>query len=251
MTTGAAPPDAPAAVLAAIERAYDDAGLAPPTVASASRVVPLLKLLADQPLCSIELGGLTTSKAAAFLEIEAGHQRELAGQPTTRLSGYFHATARAGYILVPRDEPVVQRRFTIAHELGHYLLHALPLFRAGVWLFSEMQASDSEAQGRPQEAGGATRIAPLAGQVWVEATGMLPPPDMTDWEGQADQFAAALLMPSALCRDLVAMYGAHCGRDRAVLAGWLADELLVSEAAMLRRLTVLGLGEPGPRAGHG
>jgi hypothetical protein len=247
---------ASAAITQAIGCLYADAHLAPPTIASASRIVPLLRLLADQPLYAVERADLTRAKAAAFLEQETGQAITMAGPPTAHLSSYLHATPHAGYILVHQGEPMVQRRYAIAHELGHYVLHALPLFRGVACSVREArERTPSSASHTPQPAPSdrasvgagvdcrsivATATATATAPARLAAHG--PIPDMTAWGEQAEQFAARLLMPAALCRDLVATYSGRCGRDRAVLCRLLASELLVSEAALHCRLEGLGLG---------
>lgn len=220
------------AIRAAIERTYADADLASPTVLDASRIVPLQQLIAGQALTRTECPGLTRSTAAAFLRGQLPHYVEAEGDDV--LSGYLYANRSGGWILVNRSEPVVRRRFTVAHELGHYLLHALPALEAGATAFREIQP------GAPgPEAGGELGA---DGEVRITVADAAVAPGARDWEVEANRFAAALLMPAPLCRALVEQYGPACGERRAVLAQRLAGELLVSVEAVSARLAALGLG---------
>ena len=90
-----------------------------------------------------------------------------------------------------------RRRFTIAHEIGHFLLH-------------QEQRCHPEAGGAGDEVGR------------VE-------------EGEADEFAAELLMPEVLVREAVRAHGPDATR--------LADRFEVSRKTMQARLNGLGLAE--------
>ena len=90
-----------------------------------------------------------------------------------------------------------RRRFTIAHEIGHFMLH-------------QEQRCQPELGGAVGEAGR------------VE-------------EGEADAFAAELLMPEHLVREAVRTHGTDATR--------LADRFEVSRKAMQARLRTLGLTE--------
>jgi Zn-dependent peptidase ImmA (M78 family) len=64
-------------------------------------------------------------------------------------------------------------------------------------------------------------------------------------EREANQFAAELLMPAAACRALVERFWPTFGRRADVLTRRMANEFLVSQAAMKRRLFNLGLAGGG------
>jgi IrrE N-terminal-like domain len=101
-----------------------------------------------------------------------------------------------------------RRRFTVAHEVGHWLLHATAPEAAPVFCrHSEVQ----EQAERPSD--------PV--------------------EREANRFAAELLMPEPVVRDLAA-------RDAGCRA--LAEEMGVSEIAMGWRLFNLGLTAERPAA---
>jgi hypothetical protein len=101
-----------------------------------------------------------------------------------------HATAPSG----ARNSG--RRRFTIAHEIGHFVLHQ---------------------EGCRPERGG---VVDEAGRVE---------------EGEADTFAAELLMPEHLVREAVRTHGPDATR--------LAERFEVSRKAMQARLRDLGLAE--------
>ncbi len=88
-----------------------------------------------------------------------------------------------------------RRRFTIAHEIGHFVLHQ---------------------EGCRPERGGA------------DAAGRVE-------EGEADAFAAELLMPERLVREAVRTHGPDATR--------LAERFEVSRKAMQARLRHLGMAE--------
>lgn len=219
----------------AILRAYDDAEITPPTTLGGQSIVPLQQLLAGQCMKHSEHPSLKRREAAAFLNQRLPYEVEIAGDPEDELSGYLFANHAGGWVLVDHRDPITRRRYTVAHELGHYLLHAQPRLEAGDTEFSEVQpkttntTSDEDAFGQGGEVQLVTRDDNLERGVAA-------------WETEANQFAAALLMPADLCRALAEKFGPRCGHRRAVLAKRLASELLVSQQAMDYRLDTLGIG---------
>ena len=101
-----------------------------------------------------------------------------------------------GRAVAPNGGASGRRRFTIAHEIGHFVLH--------------------QEGCRPEHGGGADE----AGRVE---------------EGEADEFAAELLMPEHLVREAVRTHGPDATR--------LAVRFEVSRKAMQARLRSLGLSE--------
>lgn len=223
-----------AAIRAAIGRTYEEAEIAPPTVGAESKIILLQKLVRGQGLIYQERPALTRASAAAFLGDRLGHDFDVPGPAAEQLSGYIYAAWESGVILVNRDDPVVRRRYTVAHELGHYLLHALPGLEAGASVFSEVQPGGRRAD-TEDEIG-------EDGEVRVIGSDAETTSGSRDWEVEANHFAAELLMPTNLCAALVEIYSPQCGGRRAVLAKRLASELLVSQQAMTYRLTDLELG---------
>jgi hypothetical protein len=102
-------------------------------------------------------------------------------------------------VWVGEHEPWKRRRFSVAHEVGHYLMHA-----------SETQEA-----------------------VYCRAADLRPDPASPDHlrERQANRFAAELLMPESLVAREVGLYGADPFA--------LAERFAVSEVAMGFRLVNL------------
>lgn len=154
------------------------------------------------------------------------------------LAGFIYANTKFGAIFVEQSDPLVRRRFSAAHELGHYLLHFRPLFAHGSAdqpaLLEAMEATPRvEAEPEPDElpAGTITLTRP------TDATDLAPA--FERMEREANQFAGELLMPAAVIRGF-----AEC--NASVFQGedlvWrLSTEMLVSRAAMRWRLRNLGL----------
>jgi hypothetical protein len=107
-------------------------------------------------------------------------------------------------IRIRGDDPLARKNFTIAHELGHYLLHP-----TGDW-------SDTE-------------VVMYRRAYWEDVSGVARA------EFQANLFAAALLMPEPSVREYWAKLGSPY---------YLAPIYRVSNSAMLRRLEELGIVVP-------
>lgn len=115
------------------------------------------------------------------------------------VSGKIQKDEKGGYYIVAnKDEPNVRQRFTIAHELGHFMYHR-SLIGDGV--------ADSPAYRAPDEnIYEKTPLEPLH-------------------ERQANQFAANMLMPLAQIREIEK-------RHPSITVAELADKFNVSEDAM-------------------
>lgn len=179
----------------------------------ASRRGPVLLAgyFAETALDHVELPGLTCGAVAEYLRRE-GVQADDLGNPNDVLAGFVFAAGRVGWAFVSAADPVPRRRFTAAHELGHFVLHRATMgrFRA------DTDATLREADG-----------------------------DVTDrMEREANRFAAELLMPAEVCRaratELREKY--RCC-PRGVLVYRLASELLVSREALRYRLQALEVGD--------
>ena len=211
-----------------------------------TRPVPLDRLIGSLQAVFEEVPRLTRAAAAAHLMRwgveQAGRLQGMLHDPAP-LAGLLFANAGGAFILVRGDDPVARRRFTAAHELGHLLLH----FPPGV-------------DGRPI-GDGATAAQPLVlgdepesvceafcdGDAGAESRGgdnsQLVPSLSLPWrEREANRFAAELLMPEAVVRELCRHYVQRCGPAPRFLEGHLATDLLVSRQAVRYRLAGLGLG---------
>ena len=129
----------------------------------------------------------------------------------------------------------------MAHELGHYILHFLPLAVPASTdsvnmplLLEGLSHTDEEAL---SEVEGAAEVT-----VASHAVAAVPRLSVGQMEQEANAFAAALLMPENICRKLVDVYQPRYGNRRPVLARRMATDFLVSRLAMRWRLENLGLG---------
>lgn len=201
----------------AIRAMYRDAGLEWPPAPSGP--MPLGALIGSQSrLIPEEIFGLTRAAVSMALA-RWGVQWSEIPDPDPALAGFLYANERSAYLFVRRDDPLPRRRFSAAHELGHYRLHLAPALA-----------------GR----------AP-AGAVMIEADENIEETndaEMEDMERQANRFAAELLMPEAVCRSLHARYAKRHGEAARFLIRHLAGDLLVSRDAIGWRLRHLGLIAP-------
>lgn len=127
------------------------------------------------------------------------------------VSGLLYRDEERKVIGVNSQHPLVRQRFTIAHEIGHLLMH----------------------EGRPVFIDRLVRVNARDGSA-------------TNEEVEANAFAAALLMPRTLVEpavaDAVGRRGANVGREE--LFAELAERFQVSAVAMGYRLTNLGIVDP-------
>ena len=125
-----------------------------------------------------------------------------------QMSGLLHRAedGTRAVIGVNSRHPTVRQRFSIAHELGHLVLHE-PAFQIDPHAFVSFRNSKSSNASDPHEI-------------------------------EANQFAAALLMPVALLRACVEQLGENPDVEEAIRR--LAQRFDVSTQAMTIRLTSLG-----------
>jgi hypothetical protein len=214
----------------AVANLYLELSLPQPTVEQS--VIALSTLVSSFNLMCAELSGLTIPVAGEFLLRRGGviePPETLTAEP---LAGFLYATPNYGCIFVERDDLFVRRRFSAAHELGHYVLHFRPRFSEsllqGEPLLEALPRSDEEAE--PGEF-------PL-GQIALPSVDNQPLP-FEQMEREANEFAAELLMPVGIVQALIDRYRRYLdGED---LFRRLASEMLVSRAAVRWRLRNLGV----------
>ena len=170
-----------------------------------------------------------TSREVGEIAPEVDADRELAGF----LYAYPYFGEVWGCLLVEKDDRIERRRFSAAHELGHYLLHFVPRIKTqserGEYLCLDESLLQTEETGVQL---------PHDSLVFSQPSGEHPATlhaDTLEMETEANRFAAELLIPEAACRKLVARYGERATPRR------LATEFMVSSAAMEYRLRSLGL----------
>jgi Zn-dependent peptidase ImmA (M78 family) len=220
-----------------VRAVWDAAGLNPD---EARGVVPVNDLLQPYNLAPTEVPGLTYETAVDHIRRETG--RVLATRPNANqtLAGFLYAEANDGLLLVKKEDPIARRRFTVVHELGHFLLHrsdtALVLTEA-LFAHESVEAHDADDVSLPS--------GQIALEVADEKVATLLSPlktgDLRRMEREANAFAAELLMPQALCESLFAAHQKQFGTSERVLLRRLSSALLVSPEAMRYRLEGLGL----------
>ena len=136
-----------------------------------------------------------------------------------KISGVLILEKSSGRIGVNKSHPPVRKRFTIAHEIGHYILqHArkgsvfvdLPYRHMSLKMFRDSNSS--------------------TGEKWQER--------------EANAFAASLLMPADLISSAIKKYSFDLTDDQGTGSGddldKMAVEFKVSSQAMAFRLSNLG-----------
>jgi Zn-dependent peptidase ImmA (M78 family) len=131
---------------------------------------------------------------------------------------FLYANASCGHIFVRRGDILTRRRFTAAHELGHYRLHLAPKLARRDRVDAELVEVDDDDK---VSESGAEALATM--------------------EREANRFAAELLMPELVCRELFDRYAGKYGPVPRFLVQHIAGDLLVSREAIKWRLRSLGL----------
>lgn len=252
-----------------VRKLWRDLELAPPS--AQSPLAPVARVLDGCALNGHELPLLTRRLALSFLG-ERGIPIHGSGQDSTLsvgcapdedsatslgegsselgtvgwdepLAGFLFANEGGAAVFVRLNDPISRRRFSAAHELGHYMLHFVP---QATQLFARRERIQyiSGEPAAPQ-----TFAAPVALAIAraaqgdsrgdTQGTGELEAQrEHQQREAEADAFAAELLMPSALVSEL-ARHERGLWSDSDLI--WrLSQALLVSRMAMWRRLSQLG-----------
>jgi hypothetical protein len=182
-----------------------------PTAPDRRGPVLLDRFFEETNLAHMALPGLTRAAVAAHLRADGVPVEDL-GNPGEILAGFIFLAGRIGWAFVNADDILPRRRFSAAHELGHFILHRETMGRFRADTDAMLKEADDDVA--------------------------------DEMERQANWFAAELLMPAEVCRaraDETIRENGCC--PRAVLAHRLAAELLVSREAMKYRLKELGLGD--------
>jgi len=231
------------AVLAAVRQAFRAAHLDPD--GEMEPITPLREIVRYHELRVDELPGLTRRSAEAFLYAVAGVQLGPAAEPDAVLAGFLYANLGGGWVLVNADaqNPQPRRRFTIAHELGHYLLHFQPVVAALTTGEPDDVTEFEEGLTEPADGDNAaiTRSLGTIRPTQYQEPRAISPDELDAMETEADLFAAELLMPARTLQRLADQWRPRCGTAPEVLAGRLASLCLVSQQAMRRRLHELRL----------
>lgn len=206
------------------------------------QIVPLNQMLAEYPLMIAELPNgktLSTRNAVKFLEIEIGFEMPDLQTDERKLSGFLY-TAKfgehlQGCIFTDKSEPTSRRRFSAAHEFGHYLLHFLPMLK--ITEAENLFLTESLAFGEADENLSEIKVAEEFDfkKIGIE--------NKFQMEAEADFFAAELLMPRNACRQANEFLKGFAGKNEKAVIKFFATEFLVSFEAMRRRFEDLEIFE--------
>ena len=232
-------------IAAIVQRVREIAGLVESP--SDAGVVSLDYVIRSYPISTDEVDGLNYRRAAEFLAARVGQALPLPASEETPLAGllyaYEYAGALYGCILVEQKDLVTRRRFSAAHELGHYVLHFMPLLEdqqhttaEGALLVVEGLAYTGKDESGPSLPSGEFNLVLNQGSRMRRST-----KGVGRMEREANQFAAELLMPAVACGVSAERLGCQYSKRRQALARRLAAEFLVSQEAMMWRLTDLNL----------
>lgn len=194
-----------------IAEAFRRVGVALRATAPPTGPVPLTRILEAFHITLQPVPGLTRGKAREFLRLSAVEER-LAESEKSPLAGLMVTRPAGSVVLVNAQDILTRRRFTVAHELGHHLLHQ-PRNQQGILRY-DLTAEDG-------------------GNLSGEELGRI--------EAEAHAFAANLLMPESWVRAWFAQQGNGTVISPGLAASRLATLLLVSRQATIRRLADLGL----------
>lgn len=208
------------------------------------KVVPLFEIIGGYSLFVTELSNnqkLTSRRAIAAV----GQKNSNLPADNDELSGFLYAAqfeeVLDGWIFTERSEPTVRRRFSAAHELGHYLLHFLPkLLEQPENKYSVFIESISFDKNEIDEENNPATIHIAEDS---ENTRQIGGSQKFGMEFEANQFAAELLMPTNACLNLAKRYENQFGANKTIIVRRLASEFLVSFEAMFIRLRDLGFYE--------
>jgi IrrE N-terminal-like domain len=223
----------------AILKLYDEANIQLPCGETA--IAPLRNLVGSLNLNCVELCDLTSRAAVDFLMLRGVSILASENINEEQLAGYLHVSMNFGCIFVNQTDRVTRRRFSIAHEIGHYVLHFQPLLgefkRRGQSIsisLTDTPTADEVNGGEDREGrtGFALAISFSDDEIPTE---LLPP--LEEMEREADLFACELLMPREVVRELASRL--ELPKDD--LAWRLATDMLVSRSTMYRRLEELQL----------
>jgi Zn-dependent peptidase ImmA (M78 family) len=225
-------------IVAAVQSVYEAAALDHEKLPLG--IVPLRELVIAYPIRLAEIPNMTYRRVAEFLTAESGRSIIIPDNEDQPLAGFLYAVSLNSCILVKKNDPITRRRFSAAHELGHYVLHFLPQLEqisqansSEALILSEgLSYNDDDEMANMMPSGQLTFTRGLKSHVAE---------NLQQMEREANQFAAELLMPATVCEELAERYGNRFGSRRTVLTRRLATELLVSQEAMKWRLKELGL----------
>lgn len=229
------------AIVEAVRILYEQAGLA--TAHLQSSIAPLAELMMTFNIRMEELYDLHYASAKHFLEKNIQHEVVMRDDKE-ELAGFLYAQQIDGYdygvVLIRANDLITRRRFSAAHEIGHYALHFQRLLEEDP---NEIMTMVDGINQISDEKTGSVEDVPQGEFHFTRGTlaTVLNNKQLMLMEREANQFAAELLMPEPVCRDRLMSLQKRLTKNPKVLITHLASEFLVSEAAMQRRLHHLHL----------
>ncbi len=167
--------------------------------------VRLADVFDEFDLLRVELPRLSRARVFDWLLMNGHTPPELGDDED--LAGFLFVASSVGVVFVNADDPVYRKRFSAAHELGHFLLHR-DAMHGGRWI------ADQPSTIRDVEDNQSKQL-----------------------EREANRFSAEILMPAGLCRARVnTVLNDFPAAPASVLVHRLAADLLVSREAMSYRL---------------
>ncbi|HEY9709345.1 MAG TPA: ImmA/IrrE family metallo-endopeptidase [Oculatellaceae cyanobacterium] len=205
-------------------------------------ISPLFDMISSYPIRTAEIEGLTFQSAAQFLSSETGQIVPVPEDGNQTLAGFLfiqrYRTTLYGCILVEKFDSVVRRRFSAAHELGHYLLHFLPMLDSQPSIHDMVLAEGLTYSDESPEDLPSGKLAVIQSPEQDFRFNFVGDEVV---EREANQFAAELLVPEERCKQVYQSFSKKYGIQRPVLIKRLATEFLVSVEAMKWRLMTLRL----------
>ena len=219
-------------IRAIIQSLYLETDVAPPSLAHP--MAPLGPLMDRLPLRREEVVDLTSQKVLlGLMNRRALDKVATFGVATTDpLAGFFYACGAFAWIFVSASDLTVRKRFSAAHELGHFLLHFRPQIIYGIAVMEQQELPGWRDEFTAEQISAAEE-----GKTKVSKN---IEPSFLRQEREANAFAAELLMPENVVRSLAQSYKNLM--EYKDLTGRLAETMLVSHQAMTIRLQSLGLG---------
>lgn len=228
-------------IQAAVGSVWASAGYAE----SVSGIVPLADLIRSYPIRVAEIEGLTYRTATDYMIGEAGGNLSIPYEDDQPLSGFLYAD-RSGNacILVERKDRFQRRRFSAAHELGHYILHFLPVLEtAPIEPYTDLVYSEGLVYPDQEDMENTSSDTAVLTQpvMQVELISGFVTLDSEQAEKEANRFAVELLMPENAVRAMVNQMACQFGGMHEIMVKRLTTHFLVSREAMTWRLVGLGL----------
>jgi len=221
-----------------ISALYNTAGISFPQNGR-SKIVLLRHLINAFGLECIELPNLTARVALEFLSRYGATILPDDDRNESPLAGYLYITTNFGCIFVNQSDRVTRRRFSVAHELGHYLLHFRPLLdalkRSGELITLYHSDHKKKDANEPEDLNADFFEGRTIAFSESNIEDFLPPTEQM--EKEADFFAGELLLPAEIVRAQAAILDLPPDD----LSWRMATIFLVSRSAMQRRLLELDL----------